>query len=70
MSFGLTRAFVEFARLCDIPLAQSGSLANGWSHSVDIVTWQDGVQEDASVIHKERLKLVLHEKMHAHSPAN
>lgn len=48
--FGLTGAFVEFACLCDIPFAQSGSLANGWSHSVHIVAWQDGVQEDASVI--------------------
>lgn len=52
--FGLTGAFVEFACLCDIPFAQSGSLANGWSHSVHIVAWQDGVQEDSSVIQQER----------------
>ena len=48
--FGLTGAFVEFACLCDIPFAQSGSLANRWSDAVHIVAWQDSVQEDASVI--------------------
>lgn len=58
--FGLTGALVEFACLCNIPFAQSGSLANGWSHSVHIVAWQDGVQEDASVIHKARLMLMVH----------
>lgn len=57
----LTGAFVEFACLCDIPFAQSGSLANRWSHSVHIIAWQDGVQENAPVIQEERLMLMLHE---------
>lgn len=52
--FGLTGALVEFACLCNIPFTKSGSLANGWSHAVHIVAWQDGVQEDASVIQREK----------------
>lgn len=51
--FGLTGAFVEFACLCDIPFAESGPLANGWSHAIHIVAWQDGVQEDSSVIQQD-----------------
>lgn len=56
--FGLTGAFVEFACLCDIPFAQSGSLANGWTHSIHIVAWQDGVQEDSSANQQDRERRV------------
>lgn len=53
LSFGLTGALVEFARLCDVPFAESGSLSDGRAHSVYIVAWEDGVQKDASVIQQE-----------------
>lgn len=53
LSLGLTGALVEFARLCNIPFAQSGSLSNGRAHSIYIVAWEDGVQKDASVIQQE-----------------
>lgn len=59
--FGLTGAFVEFACLCNIPFAESSSLTDGWSHSIHVVPWQDGVQEDASGIHRQRIVLMLHE---------
>lgn len=44
----LTRTFVELASLCNVPLAEFGPLSNRWSFAIDVVTGQDGVQEDAS----------------------
>lgn len=44
----LTCTFVELAGLCDVPFAEFGPLSNRWSFAIDIITGEDGVQEDAS----------------------
>lgn len=44
----LTRTFVELAGLSNVPSAEFGPLPDRWSFPVDVVTGQDGVQEDAS----------------------
>lgn len=43
----LTGTFVELAGLCNVPEAEFGPLSDRWSFPVDVVTGQDGVQEDA-----------------------
>lgn len=57
----LTGTFVELACLCYISFAESGSLADGRPHSIHIVAWQDGVQENTSAIEKKKLALMLHD---------
>lgn len=44
----LTRTLVELAGLRDVPLAQFGPLSNRWPFAIEVITGQDGVQEDAS----------------------
>lgn len=53
----LTGAFVEFACLCDIPFAESGSLANGRPYSIHIISRQDGVQKDTPVIQQREIQV-------------
>lgn len=39
----LTCTFVEFAGLCDVPLAEFGPLSDRWSFAVDVITGHDRV---------------------------
>lgn len=42
-----TWAFVELPSLSDVPLAESGPLANGRLHPIHLILGNNGVQEDA-----------------------
>lgn len=39
----LTRTFVEFAGLCNVPFAKPSPLSNRSPDSIDIITGQDSV---------------------------
>lgn len=55
---GLTTgwAFVELPGLSDVPLAESGPLANGRLHPVHLILGNNGVQEDAPEEDMRRLR--------------
>lgn len=50
----LTWTLVKFACLRDVSFAQSGSLADGGTDAVYVVPWENGVQENPSVIPKRK----------------
>lgn len=50
-----TCTLVEFAGLCNVPFAKSGPLSDRWPDSIDVVTGQNCVQEDASVSDRSQI---------------
>lgn len=52
-----TWAFVELPGLSDVPLAESGPLANGRLHPIHLILGNNGVQEDAPEKDMRRLRM-------------
>lgn len=50
-----TCTLVEFAGLCNVPFAKSGPLSDRWPDSIDVITGQNCIQEDASVSDRSQI---------------